>query len=318
MCKHGLSKDALVVRKYRRTGADTLIAMANLAVFLRKRGDLEEAESLFRRALAGFRTTSGRDHANTLSITKALARLLERQKRLREAELFTREAYAILQRTKGDADPETIKLMDWLHKQLRQQKKTAEAQVVAEQALPALRTDLGWDHPQTIRVTFRLVRLLREQSKYAAAQAVAEQTLPHYRDELSSVHPDTLRITNTLAMIHQNRDRLAEAERLYRLVVRDARRASLSSEQVGVYLSNHGQCLMRLERFEDAEVVLHDAHVQLSEAVGPQHRKTRKVIEYFVSLYDEWNKPAQAAEYRALLSASEKDTAAGRANRDGG
>ncbi len=258
----------------------------------------------------------GRDHANTLSITKALARLMEQQKRPREAELFTREAYAILQRTKGDADTSTIALMDWLHKLLRRQDKTAEAQAVAEQALPALRDGLGWEHSQTIRVTFRLIRLLREQSKYAAAQAVAEKALTHYGDKLGAIHPDTIRMTNTLAIVHQNQDHLGDAERLYRMVVGNAQRASMSPEQLGVYMGNHGQCLTQLKRFGEAEAVLRDAHAQLSEAVGPQHRKTRRVIEHFVTLYEDWNKPAQAAEYRALLPSSEKDTAAGRADGD--
>ena len=73
----------------------------------------------------------------------------------------------------------------------------------------------------------------------------------------------------------------------------------------GARLTALGECLTRLGRYADAEAPLLEAHRVLHQAVGDQHDWTTQARKALVALYDAWQKPAQADEWRARLSAQD-------------
>ena len=66
----------------------------NLARLLSDQGTLDEAEPLYRRALAGREAKLGLDHSDTLTSVNNMIELLNDQGKLDEAELLYRRALA--------------------------------------------------------------------------------------------------------------------------------------------------------------------------------------------------------------------------------
>ncbi len=71
-------------------------------------------------------------------------------------------------------------------------------------------------------------------------------------------------------------------------------------------LGKHGRALAALERFDDAESALLEAHGILQTALGDEHEQTKRVVGYLADLYDAWGKPDKAADWRAKLAETEE------------
>ena len=62
-----------------------------------------------------------------------------------------------------------------------------------------------------------------------------------------------------------------------------------------------GQCLMELGRYAEAEPLLLEGFDRIRAVKGDRDRYNREVLEHLTGLYDAWDKPDQATQYRALL-----------------
>jgi hypothetical protein len=71
---------------------------------------------------------------------------------------------------------------------------------------------------------------------------------------------------------------------------------------VGATKSLLGATLAALARYDEAETVLLDAQRDLDATAGPQSRDARATLTRLVALYDAWQRPEEAAAYRALLA----------------
>ena len=67
------------------------------------------------------------------------------------------------------------------------------------------------------------------------------------------------------------------------------------------FQAHFGRCLTDLNRFEEAEPQLLTAYEGEMAMRGEAHKNTRKVIEHLAHLYEMWDKPEQAAQWRAKL-----------------
>ena len=59
-----------------------------------------------------------------------------------------------------------------------------------------------------------------------------------------------------------------------------------------------GECLTAQKRFEEAEPLLRNSYNNLKAKVGDQNRRTLDARKRLAKLYDDWNKPDQAAQFR--------------------
>ena len=74
-----------------------------------------------------------------------------------------------------------------------------------------------------------------------------------------------------------------------------------SDVQVGLLQRDLGATLMRLQRHVEAEEFLLRANALLQTELG-DHQETRRTVSFLVELYEAWDEPDKAAEYRALLA----------------
>lgn len=62
-----------------------------------------------------------------------------------------------------------------------------------------------------------------------------------------------------------------------------------------------GECLIAQGRYNEAEPLLTESYTALNSSLGQSNSGTLEAKRRLVSLYEAWNKPEQAAQYRALL-----------------
>jgi hypothetical protein len=65
-----------------------------------------------------------------------------------------------------------------------------------------------------------------------------------------------------------------------------------------------GEFLTAQARFPEAEAFLLASYQSLKKSQAENSPRTRLALQRLANLYEAWNKPEQAAPYRALLSAS--------------
>ena len=62
-----------------------------------------------------------------------------------------------------------------------------------------------------------------------------------------------------------------------------------------------GECVMKQNRFAEAEPLLLRGHERLSALLGEKHDRTQEAVQRLIALYIAWNKPNQASRYRVHL-----------------
>ena len=69
---------------------------------------------------------------------------------------------------------------------------------------------------------------------------------------------------------------------------------------LGFFLLQHGMCLTKLRRFDEAETELLEAHDIHVAALTEQHAESRRNVQALIDLYNNWDKQDQAAQWRTV------------------
>ena len=281
---------------------DTLESMDNLAELHRRETRLPEAESLLVEALEVRFRVLGEKHRDTLSSMDGLGLLYCTQTEYEKAERLHVKALELRRQVLGEEDPDTLLSMNNLAGLYFDQGYYDKAAPLLELALELRRSKLGEDHPDTINSLNNLAVLYIDQGRYDEAEPLLVQALELRRRKQGDEHPDTLISMFTLAAFYQRQHRYEEAVELFEKVLLLAREVRPKRPaHLGKFLAGYGSCLSALQRYDEAEQILLEAHDILSAVFGTTHGRTIKVVRSLVDLYEAWGKPEQAAEYRALL-----------------
>lgn len=245
--------------RYGRGGdRETLVAMGTLAYALRGAGEAAEAEALYRRVLDGQRALG---EGASLSLAKTLNDL----------------AYL-----------------------LRTQEDFAGAVPLYQESLDIVRNLLGEAHPTTLLVMNNLASVLDHGGEVNAAEEILRRRVAlerahnppgHWRlgAALGALGTHLLRFRGDPgAALEPMRERLA----VYRGTLGDGHDWTAEA-RVGV-----GECLLRLDRLEEAEPLLLEGRARLAEVEGPEGQRTRGVGALLVELYERWGRPDRAEPYR--------------------
>ena len=96
--------------------------------------------------------------------------------------------------------------------------------------------------------------------------------------------------------------RMEQAEVIFREVVETSQRVFTTGLlYLPAFQVHFGRCLTDLNRFEEAEPQLLVAYEREMAVRGEAHKNTRKAIERLAHLYEMWDKPEQASQWRAKL-----------------
>lgn len=86
-----------------------------------------------------------------------------------------------------------------------------------------------------------------------------------------------------MAGLHREQGKLTEAETLHREALNGARRTLPKGHwRIGTFLCSYGQTLTKLDRYEESETALLEAHQILAAAKGQSHKGTTKAVNTLI------------------------------------
>jgi tetratricopeptide (TPR) repeat protein len=290
---------------------DTLDSMNDLATVYQSQGKFEMAESLYGQTLEIMDRVVGSEHPDTLVVMNNLAGIYGERGKFTEAERLLRRTVEIMGRVLGAEHPLTLETMDELGDVYSEQGKYAQASALLSQTLKTQRRVLGPGHYDTLDTLSSFASMHQREGNYALAEAYAKQALAGQRQTLGPEDRVTIESAADLALAYQSLGKFAksaplahEALEFYRNTQPDDWSRFRAESLVGASLA--GQ-----KKFAEAEPLLLDGYQ------GMVARKTRipvpdwyhlaRARDWIVQLYQGWNKPVQAAEWRkkSLLSVAD-------------
>lgn len=279
-----------------------LVTRNNLAMLLQEQGKLVEAEALHRRILETQRATLGDEHERTLGSLNNLAALLQRQGKLGEATPLARQVVDTARRVLGPNDPRTLYSMVNLAYLLQEQQDYESAESLYRAALEAQRRVLGAEHADTLGTMNNLAYLLSTRGEHAEAEKLARGALEQVRRLFGDEHAQTVSLTDNLSRALLGLGRAEEAAQFAEQAYAMARRLYGAEDwRPAMHRGGWGACLTAMRQFEEAETHLLASYEDLKARLGQSRPRTLRVAKRLVELYEAWARPAQAANWRAVM-----------------
>ncbi len=301
-----------VLREYleviRRSAGDQSQAVADaflqLGLVMNQKGDLAAAESLYQEALKRYRQLFGEEHKQVAAVLNNLAVLKSYQGDLDAAEALYRRVIAIRRKLPADRENQAnlATNLQNLGATLKTGGRYAEARPLLREALDLRRELLGEHHPWVAIAQIHWGDLLYRQGQYAEAEREIRAALRLQREALPEGHIDLARSLVVLGRILTSKGEPAAGE----LHLREAlaiRKKALARGHVLISLAEGalGECLMTQRRYAEAEPLLVHSYDEIHISQGDRDPRTTAALKRLVTLYDAWQKPERAAQYRALL-----------------
>ncbi len=306
-----MQREALRLRRslFAETNAAVAGSLNDLArVLIIRRGaeDVREAEAMARQAVSILEKVSGKESEEVALSLYLVASALYNQGRLAEAERTYRQSLAMRRRLFGNENKDVASSLDNLGLVLRLQHRPEEAEQAVREAMEIQKKLFGEEHPDVADSVFNLGRVLWDEHRLAEAEAAFRQSLAMRRKLMGNEHPQVAVSLDYLATLCRTEGKLAEAEALYRecLAIRENKLPNDFS--VFFTRSGLGAALLRQQKYKEAEPLLLGGYEGLKQRVAKippvGHPPLRDVLQDLVQLYEETNRPDQAAEWKQKLT----------------
>ena len=171
----------------------TLATLGSLAILFADQRKYDEAEPMYRRALAG-EEALGPAHPQTLNTVGNLANLLRMQGKYDEAELLHRRACGQGAGARAGAPESTLnsEQVGNLAVLLKNQGKYEEAEPLYRRDLAGCEEVHGPAHPSTLMTVGNLASPFAQQGKLDEAEPLFRRELAGEEEALGPAHPETL------------------------------------------------------------------------------------------------------------------------------
>jgi tetratricopeptide (TPR) repeat protein len=289
---------------------DTCTARNNLAVCHVELEQLDEAEPLYQRNLEVQQRSLGEAHPHTLGTLGNLAGLYFARGKFEQAEPLMVKTLAILRRTRAADSPDVLLAMHNLAAVYFRQGKYAEAEPLFVEAVAGYRKVLGEEAGNTLVVTDGLAVLYRNWGKDDQAEQLFErERAARLRQPGGADDPRTAKVLVSLGLIRLRRKKAAEAEPLLRAALRIYQKRMPEGWYCFDVQTFLGECLTAQAKYAEAELLLlagYEGMRQRAKTIPPDADYLAKAGQRVVRLYEAWNKPEQAAEWRAKLARAPK------------
>jgi tetratricopeptide (TPR) repeat protein len=240
--------------------------------YLCANANYNQAEPLFRRALAISERSLGSTHPHVAACLGNLAGLLQATNRLAEAEPLSRRALAIDEQNLGPSHPNVAIRLNNLAVVLRATNRLAEAEPLFRRALAIDEQNLGPSHPNVALRLINMAGLLKATNRRSEAEPLFRRALSINEQSLGPNHPRVAMALNDLAMLLGATNRQSEAEPLFRRALSiDERSLGPNHPDVAIRLNNLAGLLRDENRLSEAEPLLRRAVNIVESRLGPDH-----------------------------------------------
>ncbi len=278
--------------------ADLAKAINNQASLHLRLGEFEQAEHLYREALAMYQRLG--QEGETAKATCNLATTLmsrgvfeeaerhyQRCLRLREELYPGEEEVAMGRRSLGTL------YYTW--------GRLDEAEPHFLRAHEILLDVLDPRHTKVALTLASLGRLRLAQKEYGEAEELLRQAFDIRRQRLDDDHPLVASSRRDLAELHLTLGQIQRAEEFLAQALSSFRLSkSADSWELADTESLLGACLVSRGQYSEAEPRLIESYRILEQARGPYAVHTRKALGRILELYTAWEKPEKASEFRAV------------------
>jgi serine/threonine protein kinase len=321
---------------------DTIAALTSVARILRVRDQYEEAEERFRTALATLRNLYRGPSQAVATIVDDLASTLEELGQLEEAEQLYREGLAMRRAIFGDRHEDVATILDNLSLLLLRRGLSDEALQMSREALSMRREAFSGDHAFVALSLDNLAFIHTQRTELDQAQHLYLEALEMRERLFGTEHRSIAVTALGLGWALLRLGRIDQAETYLRRAVDNTRQQpdeelALARRLVPLGLalmlqgkhaaaepfmnecleigetfqpeswstfnamSMLGECLTGQGEFELAEPLLLDAYEGMTPPPEARANK-RDAIERLVALYESWDKPKQAADWKQQLA----------------
>jgi CHAT domain-containing protein/Tfp pilus assembly protein PilF len=207
-----------MVASLEKTGnnRDLAAALNNLAQIYGDQGHDDQAEPLYKRAIALMEKGTGQGSVEIAPLLNNLAALYQRQSRFTEAEPLFKRALAVSEKSLSREHPDVGRALNNLATLYVKQEHFADAEPLFQRALAIYQKVAGPEHPAVATVLNNIGQVDRDLNRDAEAEAPIKRSLAIREKVLGPDHPDVARSLNNLAGLYEHQQRYAEAEPLYR------------------------------------------------------------------------------------------------------
>ncbi|OWY72338.1 hypothetical protein B7486_05300 [cyanobacterium TDX16] len=262
-------------------------------------GRYEEAESAYRESLEMSRRLFGNKSEKVAQALSGLGVTLEAMSQPDEAIAAHREAADIYRGLYGDMNMSLANCLNNLGNALQGKKSLAEAASVQREALAIRRKLLKPDHPDLAMSLGNLALVLMGQGELEEAQQLNDESLRIRRASLPAIHHSTAVTLNNRGEICLRLNRHDDALAAYDEAISIADQAVPDGHVMPVvFRANRAHCLTQMSRFEEAEGELLSAYESLSQSIGIEHRRTRKVAQFLCELFEKNGRDEDSESWR--------------------
>jgi tRNA A-37 threonylcarbamoyl transferase component Bud32 len=289
---------------------ETLETRNNLAAAYWAAGRTAEAITLYESNLKLRDSRLGPGHPESLQGRNNLALAYMDAGRIAEAVTLLEPTLKQQESRLGPAHPDTLMTRGNLAAAYRDVGRTAEAIRLREATLKQQESQLGPDHPDTLNSLGGLARDYRAAGQLDRAVALFEQALRGLRAKLGPDHPRTLKFGPYLAEAYAAAGQHAKAEPVLRESLAIREKAQPDDWNTFNTRSQLGGSLLGQGKFTEAEPLILAGYEGLKarEAKIPVSKRPclAEAAERVVRLYERWNKPEQAAAWKARLGIADR------------
>ena len=276
--------EALALRRLLPPDARLGDSLTDLAFLYQEQAEYRRAAVLFREALAVYRRQLGPEHPTAATAVNNLAMALYRQGDA-AAEPLLREALRLHRRGLGEDHPAVAATLENLAGMLAERGDFAAAEPLAREALALHRKELGDRHPKVGGGINTLAVLLHSRGDLAGAEELFREALALRREILPPEHPETAASLVGLGAVLADRGEVRQAEPLLREALAMRRHVLPPGHwRIAAAESELGGCLARQRRWQEARPLLVGSYSRLREALGAEHRQTRRAFAHHARL----------------------------------
>ena len=254
-----LIRQALAIRELHlgASHAETLDLQQNLAVFLQRTGDLDEAYQTLEDLLPTLKEVYGEEHQAVGWTFNSMAYSLQQLGRLDEAIEHDRQSVEIFRRRGGG--PVGVSPLVQLARHLSAAGRLEEAETAARQALDWLGDTPENPDPKRSNVLVDLGTILTKQGRFDEAKDALRETLRLDIDTYGDDHPYVAQDRYKLGDLARAAGRPLDALPWLDQAIERQRRLRPGANALGLSLTSRGHSLLDLGRIEEAEASFREA-----------------------------------------------------------
>ncbi|HNG21863.1 MAG TPA: tetratricopeptide repeat protein, partial [Candidatus Obscuribacter sp.] len=266
---------------------------AGMAELYRVMGNLKEAESFAKQALALCESMYGADSMRAAQCLTKLGAAYRAQGRYSSVEPLLRRALTIYENEDLDhGEPlELAQMLETLADFLRAHGKYAQAEPLFQRALAKREACLGAEHPSIGNNLYNLAMLYHAEGKYEQAEPLYERAVRLFEEEWGPEHPSLATVLNYQAELYRSLGDFPRAEKIHwralkiRQSVLGLEHPSTAQTLSNLALLFHVQC-----KYDQAEPLYKTLLEIRQKDWGPKHMHVAEVLNSLAEVYHDQGK----------------------------